>query len=88
MWEGRYGSLGWISYAGCLCMLVSLALDPFAQQILSFSLDRVQLPNLNSSVTRSQIYDHGSLGLQAAGTLVVPGMYPSLEAILRFGGPN
>lgn len=75
MWHGRRGSLGWYIYAGCLCTCVSIAVDPFAQQLLSFPLSRVQLTNINSSVTRSQIYDYGSLGLMQEGTLVEPGEF-------------
>lgn len=72
MWQGRRGSLGLIAYIGCACTFVSIALDPFAQQLLSFPLEVVELHYLNSSVARSQIYDYGYQGTIEAGALVIP----------------
>lgn len=84
MWLGKNGSLGWLAYLGCIVTLFSIASDPFAQQLLSFPLERVLLPNINSSITRSQIYDYGGSGEYAAGDWVSAGMINELLALQSF----
>lgn len=55
-----------VSYLGCLIIVLALALDPFAQQILQFQALKTAVPHLNSTVSRSQVYDWGTTRIYGA----------------------
>ncbi|KAG8159745.1 hypothetical protein KVR01_010382 [Diaporthe batatas] len=61
-WAGRkYGSLGFLTYVGCALTIAAVALDPFAQQIISFPSRQTEVAG-NAYVKRSQVYDYGWQG--------------------------
>lgn len=49
-----------VSYLGCLIVVLALALDPFAQQILQYQPLKTAVPQLNSTVSHSQVYNWGT----------------------------
>lgn len=61
-WKGRkYGTLGLLTYVGCVLTIAAVALDPFAQQVISFPSKQTEL-NGEALVKRSQVYDYGKKG--------------------------
>lgn len=61
-WKGRkYGTLGLLTYVGCVLTIAAVALDPFAQQVISFPSKQTELDG-EALVKRSQVYDYGNKG--------------------------
>lgn len=60
-WYARRVSL--FAYIGCVVMVAAIALDPFAQQIISYNSRATVVTGVQSLVTRSQEYDNGGKGL-------------------------
>lgn len=49
-----------VSYFACLIVILAVALDPFTQQIIQYYQSyETPIPNLNSTVRHSQVYDRG-----------------------------
>ncbi|KAH8770854.1 hypothetical protein F5883DRAFT_666297, partial [Diaporthe sp. PMI_573] len=66
IWKGRnYGSLGFLTYVGCVLTIAAVALDPFAQQIISFPSKQTMVAG-EALVKRSQVYDYGNKGWRGA----------------------
>ena len=56
------GKIRWkacIAAAGVVLVVLALALEPFAQQILSFPLERVNDTSVSPRIARAQAYDSG-----------------------------
>lgn len=72
IWKGRkYGSLGLLTYVGCVLTIAAVALDPFAQQVLSFPSKQTELAG-EALVKRSQMYDYDNKGWRGGSQ---PGMW-------------
>lgn len=70
-WKGRkYGTLGLLTYVGCVLTIAAVALDPFAQQVISFPSKQTELDG-EALVERSQVYDYGNKGWRGG---LQPGM--------------
>lgn len=70
-WKGRkYGTLGLLTYVGCVLTIAAVALDPFAQQVISFPSKQTELDG-EALVKRSQVYDYGNKGWRGG---LQPGM--------------
>lgn len=70
-WKGRkYGTLGLLTYVGCILTIAAVALDPFAQQVISFPSKQTELDG-EALVKRSQVYDYGNKGWRGGSE---PGM--------------
>lgn len=61
LWRARRVSP--LTYVGCAVTIAAIALDPFAQQILSYAQQPYVVPGPYSSVNRSLDYDKRNLGL-------------------------
>lgn len=48
------------TYVACIITISAIALDPFSQQILTFTSKSTPIPGYNSSALRSQAYDNAS----------------------------
>lgn len=90
-WKGRkYGTLGLLTYVGCILTIAAVALDPFAQQVISFPSKQTELDG-EALVKRSQVYDYGNKGWRGGSEpgmlskdyalhLKLPPTRPALEA--------
>lgn len=71
------------TYLGCFVTIAAIAVDPFTQQILSFEQKATQVPGVQSSVTRSQIYDNYVSGVSGVAGVVgewcLLHLYPTLN---------
>lgn len=68
-WKGRkYGTLGLLTYVGCVLTIAAVALDPFAQQVISFQSKQTELDG-EALVKRSQVYDYGNKGWRGGSQL-------------------
>lgn len=79
-WKGRkYGTLGLLTYVGCVLTIAAVALDPFAQQVISFPSKQTELDG-EALVKRSQVYDYGNKGWRG-------GLQPGMLTKLPLSGP-
>lgn len=59
-----------ITYLACGVTVVALMIDPFTQQIIHYSQEMKPVNGVRSSVTRSQVYDNGSKGVNGVAAVV------------------
>jgi len=67
-WSARGAML--VTYLGCLMTIAAVALDPFSQQLLSYEQLPTLVPDLQSSVASSQVYDNGGQGVSGISGLI------------------
>ena len=82
-WHARRSPFMFPTYLGCFVTIAAIAVDPFTQQILSFEQKATQVPGVQSSVTRSQIYDNYVSGVSGVAGVVgewcLLHLYPTLN---------
>ncbi|KAF2135590.1 uncharacterized protein K452DRAFT_347514, partial [Aplosporella prunicola CBS 121167] len=92
LWRFRARSL--VASFGCLITIVSLAVDPFTQQIISYPERSVSLGNTSASVNAARVYDTGltasqhnmfsqymDVGMQAA---ILSGLYGESSTVSHY----
>jgi hypothetical protein len=65
MWRCRKSSIA--AYVGCTITILTLAVDPFSQQILSYNIKSTLSPEAVASTSRSLIYNFGDQGQGVGG---------------------
>ncbi|KAI0160636.1 hypothetical protein GGR57DRAFT_499313 [Xylariaceae sp. FL1272] len=64
-------SASFVTYIACLAILLSLAFEPFSQQLLHYAERNITVPGVQSSVSYSKAYDYGSEGVDGASAIIV-----------------
>ncbi|KAI0534584.1 hypothetical protein GGR58DRAFT_482345 [Xylaria digitata] len=64
-------SASFITYLGCITILLALAFEPFSQQLLHFDEQVIAYPEQRSSVPFSTAYDFGAQGVDGVSAVIV-----------------
>ncbi|KAI1264828.1 hypothetical protein F5Y18DRAFT_68359 [Xylariaceae sp. FL1019] len=60
-----------VTYIACLAVLLSLAFEPFSQQLLHYAERKITVAGVQSSVSYCKAYDYGAEGVDGASNVII-----------------